>query len=204
MGRSFLAQGGSPGDSSGTDSPYQVYATSETPIMNGLIRFALRNPRAITVLMLTIVIAGVMVLGLLPGTKALIPSDILPVYRSPAVQVLTFYNGMPATSVEADITSRMERWTGQAAGTSRQESRSIIGASIIRNYYSGDTDPSAALTQVNSLATAAIPNLPRAPSRRSSCPTTRPLRDARLPGRPEQPDPGRVHPLRLRPLRGPE
>ncbi len=128
--------------------------------MNGLIRFALRNPRAITVLMLTIVIAGVMVLGLLPGTKALIPSDILPVYRSPAVQVLTFYNGMPASSVEADITSRMERWTGQAAGTSRQESRSIIGASIIRNYYSGDTDPSAALTQVNSLATAAIPNLP--------------------------------------------
>ena len=54
----------------------------------------------------------------------------------------------------------MERWTGQAAGTRRQESRSIIGASIIRNYYTDDTDPSAALTQVNSLATAAIPNLP--------------------------------------------
>jgi multidrug efflux pump subunit AcrB len=74
--------------------------------------------------------------------------------------VLTFYNGMPATSVEADLTTRMERWTGQAAGTRRQESRSIIGASIVRNYYSDDTDPSFALTQVNSLATAAIPNLP--------------------------------------------
>ena len=121
--------------------------------MNGLISFSLRNPRAITVLMLTIVIAGAVAL-------ALIPADILPVYRSPAVQVLTFYNGMPAASVEADITSRMERWTGQAAGTRRQESRSIIGASIIRNYYSDDTDPSSALTQVNSLSTAAIPNLP--------------------------------------------
>jgi multidrug efflux pump subunit AcrB len=121
--------------------------------MNGLIRFSLRNPRAITVLMLTVVIAGAV-------TAAVIPRDILPVYRSPAVQVLTFYNGMPAASVEADITSRMERWTGQAAGTRRQESRSIIGASIIRNYYGDDTDPSAALTQVNSLATAAIPNLP--------------------------------------------
>src|SRR5581483_4461598 len=76
------------------------------------------------------------------------------------VQVLTFYGGMSATNVEKDITSRMERWVGQAAGTRRQESRSIIGASIIRNYYSGDTDPSAALTQVNSLATAATPNLP--------------------------------------------
>jgi multidrug efflux pump subunit AcrB len=121
--------------------------------MNGLIRFSLRNPRAVTVLVLTVVIAGAVALGS-------IPADILPVYRSPAVQVLTFYNGMPAAGVEADITSRMERWTGQAAGTRRQESRSIIGASIIRNYYSDDTDPSSALTQVNSLSTAAIPNLP--------------------------------------------
>jgi multidrug efflux pump subunit AcrB len=121
--------------------------------MNGLIRFSLRNPRAITVLMLTVVLGGlVAVLS--------IPRDILPVYRAPAVQVLTFYNGMPATSVEADITNRMERWTGPAAGTVRQEGRSIVGASVIRNYYTQDTDPSAALTQVNSLATAAIPNLP--------------------------------------------
>ena len=128
--------------------------------MNGLIRFSLGNPRAITVLMLTIVLAGAVVLGLLPGTSPMIPSDILPVYQSPAVQVLTFYGGMAASNVEKDITARMERWTGQAAGTRRQESRSIVGASIIRNYYSDDTDPSSALTQVNSLATAAIPNLP--------------------------------------------
>jgi multidrug efflux pump subunit AcrB len=121
--------------------------------MNGLIRFSLSNPRAITVLMLTIVILGGVSL-------ALIQADILPVYRSPAVQVLTFYNGMSATNVETDITDRMERWVGQAAGTQRQESRSIVGASIIRNYFWDDTDPSAALTQVNSLATAAIPNLP--------------------------------------------
>src|SRR6266542_5779773 len=79
---------------------------------------------------------------------------------SPAVQVLTFYGGMSATNVEADITSRLERWLIQSAGTRQQESRSVVGASIIRNYYSDDTDPSAALTQVNSLATASIPNLP--------------------------------------------
>ena len=121
--------------------------------MNGLIRFSLANPRAITVLMLTIVLGGIVAL-------AAIPADILPVYRSPAVQVLTFYGGMSATNVEADITSRMERQTGQAAGTIRQESRSIVGASIVRNYYADTTDPSGALTQVNSLATAGIPNLP--------------------------------------------
>ena len=90
----------------------------------------------------------------------MIPIDILPPFKSPAVQVLTFYSGMPATNVEKDITNRMERWTGQAAGTARQESRSIVGCSIVRNYYREDIDPNGALTQVNSLASAAIPNLP--------------------------------------------
>ena len=90
----------------------------------------------------------------------MIPIDILPVFKSPAVQVLTFYGGMPANSIENDITNRMERWTGQANGMARQESRSIVGASIVRNYFQGDVDPNGALTQVNSLALAAIPNLP--------------------------------------------
>ena len=121
--------------------------------MNGLTRFSLGNPRAITVLVLTVALGGIVAL-------ASIPMDILPVYNAPSVQVLTFYGGMSATNVEADITSRMERQTGQAAGTMRQESRSIVGASIIRNYYADGTDPSGALTQVNSLSTAAIPNLP--------------------------------------------
>lgn len=121
--------------------------------MHGLIRFALGNPRAVTVFTLTVVIAGAVAL-------AIIPADILPVYRSPAVQVLTFYNGMAATSVESGITARMERGTGQAAGTIRQESRSLLGVSIVRNFYADDVDPSSALTQVNSLATVEIPTLP--------------------------------------------
>jgi multidrug efflux pump subunit AcrB len=54
----------------------------------------------------------------------------------------------------------MERWTGQANGLKRQESRSILGASIVRNYFQDDQDPSGALTQVNSLALGVIPNLP--------------------------------------------
>ncbi|MBI3838398.1 MAG: efflux RND transporter permease subunit [Planctomycetia bacterium] len=121
--------------------------------MNGLIRASLRNPYAVTVMVLTLVVFGALSLRV-------IPIDILPVFKSPAVQVLTFYGGMPAENVEKDITNRMERWTGQATGTSRQESRSIVGASIVRNYYRSDTDPNGALTQVNSLASAAIPNLP--------------------------------------------
>jgi multidrug efflux pump subunit AcrB len=129
--------------------------------MNSLIRFALNNWHAIIVLVLTIAILGGLIVAspLILGTSA-IPVDILPVFEAPAVQVLTFYGGMPATNVENDITNRLERWTGQAAGTARQESRSIVGASIIRNYYREDIDPNGALTQVNSLASAAIPYLP--------------------------------------------
>ncbi|HMF11398.1 MAG TPA: efflux RND transporter permease subunit, partial [Gemmataceae bacterium] len=121
--------------------------------MNGLIRFSLRNWHAVMVLVLTIVMVGGLAL-------TQIPFDILPVYKKPAVQVLTFYGGMPASSVEKDISNRMERWTGQSSGMERQESRSITGASIVRNYYRDGVDENGALTEVNSLASAAIPNLP--------------------------------------------
>ncbi len=121
--------------------------------MNGLIRASLGNPYAVTVMSLTLIVLGSL-------SITLIPIDILPIFKSPAVQTLTFYNGMSANSIAHDITNRMERWTGQANGMARQESRSILGASIVRNYFQGDVDPNGALTQVNSLALAAIPNLP--------------------------------------------
>ena len=79
---------------------------------------------------LTLIILGALSL-------TMIPIDILPVFKSPAVQTLTFYGGMSANSIANDISNRMERWTGQANGTLRQESRSIIGASIVRNYFPG-------------------------------------------------------------------
>ncbi len=121
--------------------------------MNGLIRASLRNPYAVMVMAMTLLIMG----GL---TLTMIPIDILPVFKSPAVQVLTFYGGMPAEAIEKDITNRMERWVGQSNGLKRQESRSIVGASIVRNYFQDDVDPNGALTQVNSLALSTLPNLP--------------------------------------------
>lgn len=121
--------------------------------MNGLIRASLRNPYAVTVMAFTLMIMG----GL---TLTMIPVDILPIFKSPAVQVLTFYGGMPAEAIEKDITNRMERWVGQSNGLKRQESRSIVGASIVRNYFQDDVDPNGALTQVNSLALSTLPNLP--------------------------------------------
>src|SRR5260221_13502048 len=98
--------------------------------MNGLIKFSLNNWHAIVVSVLTIGVLGAI-------TILRIPRDILPVNRSPAVQVLTFYGGMPAAAVEKDLSNRMERWTGQAARTLKKEARSIVGCSIVRNYYPG-------------------------------------------------------------------
>jgi multidrug efflux pump subunit AcrB len=121
--------------------------------MKGLIQASLGNPYAVIVMSLTMAILGSLAL-------LSIPVDILPVFRSPAVQILTFYGGMPAEGMEKDVTLRMEKWTGQANGMKRQESRSITGTSIVRNYFQDGEDPNGALTQVNSLALATLPYLP--------------------------------------------
>ena len=122
-------------------------------MLRGLIQGALARPCTVVVGALMIVVLGGLCI-------TAIPVDILPVNTSPAVQVLTFYGGMPAATVEKNITSRLERQTGQASGRTRQESRSVVGASIVRNYFGDDVDPNNALAQVNSLATAAAKSFP--------------------------------------------
>ena len=58
-----------------------------------LVRAALSNFHAVFVFMMLIVVLGsVALMG--------IPVDILPAFKAPAVQVLTYYNGMPARSTE--------------------------------------------------------------------------------------------------------
>jgi multidrug efflux pump subunit AcrB len=83
--------------------------------MKGLINASLNNPHAVVVMALAISVLGALTLA-----QGKVPVDILPVFKSPAVQVLTFYNGMPARGMEMDISNRMERWTGQANGMKRQ------------------------------------------------------------------------------------
>ena len=121
--------------------------------MRGLIRASMMNPWAVTVFAFTIILIGTISL-------TLIPIDILPTFKSPAVQVLTFYSGMPPKDVEMDITNRMERWTDMAAGLSNQESRSILGASIVRNYFQPNTSEGEAISSVLSWSQSVIQYLP--------------------------------------------
>ena len=118
-----------------------------------MVQGSLKNPHAVIVASLTVLLLGVVAL-----TR--IPTDILPAFETPAVQVLTLYPGMPAEVMEKDITSRLERWTGQANGIARQESRSMNGVSVVRDYFRSDIDPNTALSQVSSLAIADLYYLP--------------------------------------------
>jgi multidrug efflux pump subunit AcrB len=118
-----------------------------------MVRRALDNPYAVVVGALTILLLGIVAAGR-------IPTDILPTFKTPAVQILTLYPGMPAEVMEKDITSRLERWTGQANGVALQESRSMIGVSIVRDYFRPDIDPNTAMSQVSSLAISDLYYLP--------------------------------------------
>ena len=79
-----------------------------------LVRLALRNPYVVIVMALGIVVLGAAVIDR-------IPVDILPQFRTPAVQIVTFYPGMATETVERDISTRMQRWTGQSVGIEHQE-----------------------------------------------------------------------------------
>jgi multidrug efflux pump subunit AcrB len=110
-----------------------------------LVRLALNNPYAVVVLCLAILIIGL-------TTAARLPVDILPQFKVPAVQILTLYPGMPTHMVERDITNRLECWTSQANGIARQESRSLMGVSVVKDLFRADIDPNTALSQVSSFA----------------------------------------------------
>jgi len=127
--------------------------TSSERRSNWLVRVSIGNPYLVVVLCLLIVVLGYV-------TLTRIPVDILPSFKTPAVQVLTLYPGMPTEIMEKDITNRLERWTGQSEGIARQESRSMMGVSIVKNYFRDDIDPNTAFSQVTSYAMSDLYYLP--------------------------------------------
>jgi multidrug efflux pump subunit AcrB len=118
-----------------------------------LVRVSVGNPYLVIVLCLFIVVIGYVCLSR-------IPVDILPSFKTPAVQVLTLYPGMPTEIMERDITNRIERWTSQSEGIKSQESRTMIGVSIVKDYFRDDIDPNTAFAQVTSYAMSDLYYLP--------------------------------------------
>src|SRR5258707_11613441 len=118
-----------------------------------IVKVGLKNHYFVVVLGLMI-----LVLGMVAGRN--IPVDILPVFKAPAVQVLTYFQGMPASSIEKTITNRIERWVNQSPGVRSVESKSVPGVSVVRLYFRDDIDSNEALTMTNSLALSTLPTLP--------------------------------------------
>src|SRR3989442_2687247 len=118
-----------------------------------MVKASLKNPYAVVVLALAILVIGITALTRLP-------TDILPTFKTPAVLVLTLYPGMPAEIMEKDITTRLERWTGQANGIVRQEAKSLVGVSVVKDFFGEDVDPNRAMAQVTSLAMSDLYYLP--------------------------------------------
>jgi CzcA family heavy metal efflux pump len=123
------------------------------PAGNGIVRFSISNPHFIVVACLIVVILGALALNALP-------KDLLPSANLPAVQILSFYSGMPVDHVDKNLTSRFERYTGQAIGIQRQESKSLVGVSIVKNFFGPETDLNTAIAQTTSLVMSVLRRLP--------------------------------------------
>jgi CzcA family heavy metal efflux pump len=121
-----------------------------------LVRVALRNPYAVLVMALGITVLGLFILF---GPNR-IPNDLLPQFKTPAVQILTLYPGMPAETVERDMNTRLQRWTGQSVGIEHQEAKAMLGVSIVRDFFHENIDPNDAMAQVSSLAMSDLYYLP--------------------------------------------
>ncbi|MGY8987336.1 MAG: efflux RND transporter permease subunit [Flavobacteriales bacterium] len=110
-----------------------------------MIKLSFKNPYIIIVFA---ILVSVLSFVLIPK----MPVDILPQFKKSAMQILTLYPGMPAEVVEKDITSRMERWTGQSNGILKQESKSLMGVSLVTNYYQENVTAAEAMANTSSYA----------------------------------------------------
>jgi multidrug efflux pump subunit AcrB len=116
-------------------------------------RFAIRTPYFIVVLCLIICVVG-------GGALVRMPVDLFPPINIPVVVVATFYAGMPPEQIEANITSRYERFFTLAANIEHIESRSLAGVSVIKIHFQPGSDANAAVGAVSNLAMANLRRLP--------------------------------------------
>src|SRR4051795_12028886 len=116
-------------------------------------RFAIRAPYLIVVICLMIAVIGF-------SSIARMPVGMFPSMNIPVVVVATFYSGMAPEQIEADITSRFERFFTLASGIEHIESRSLPGVSLIKVYFQPGLNADSAVTSISNLAMANLRRLP--------------------------------------------
>lgn len=115
--------------------------------------FSLRNPHAVVVGALLTVILGV-------AAFVSMPVDVFPTLDIPVAVVATFYPGMPPLDMEADITTRFERFFTLGSDIEHMESRSLPGVSIIKVFFQPGVDLSSATASLGNLAMANLRHMP--------------------------------------------
>ncbi len=117
------------------------------------IDVSLRNPHLVAVVVLAVFVVG-------GWSLTRIPADLLPQFETPAVQIVTFYPGMPPEVMERDIMSRLQRWTGQSVGISHQEAKAMMGVCIVKDFFREGISLDTAMSQVTSYAMSDMFYLP--------------------------------------------
>jgi len=118
-----------------------------------IVLSSLRSPYSVWVGMLL-----VSILGVVSYTRT--PTDILPQLKSPVVVVFASYRGMPAPDMEQSIVAVLERSLTRCDHLRHIESRSLLGIGMIRIYFRPDVDPDVATSQVATLVSAEMQNMP--------------------------------------------
>ena len=118
-----------------------------------MIRLALKNPYLVIVSALATLVLGVY-------AYFRIPADLLPQFQTSAVQIVTFYPGMPPEVMEKDIMSRLQRWTGQSVGIEHQEAKAMQGVCIVKDFFREGISMDTAMSQVTSYAMSDMFYLP--------------------------------------------
>jgi multidrug efflux pump subunit AcrB len=119
-----------------------------------LAAFSIKNPYLMIVLCMVVVLLGFLAIFTMP-------KDLLPASKQPAVQILSLYPGMAAENIETNLTYKFERFTGQATGLIRQESKSVSGVSLVRNYFDEkSTDQNSAISNTVALSMSVLRRLP--------------------------------------------
>jgi HAE1 family hydrophobic/amphiphilic exporter-1 len=93
-------------------------------------------------------------------TVARMPVDLFPDINIPVVVVATFYNGMPPSQIEANITNPFERFFTLGSNIDHIESRSLTGVSLIKVYFQPGTNADSAVSSISNLAMAQLRRLP--------------------------------------------
>ncbi len=118
-----------------------------------MIRLSLRNPHLVLVCALIAIVLGL-------ASYSRLPADLLPIFDTPAVQIVTFYPGMSPEVMERDIMSRLERWTGQSVGIEHQQAKAMLGVSVVKDFFREDISLDTAMAQVTSYAVSDMFYLP--------------------------------------------